>query len=239
MKILLFGYGKMGKMLEAVASENDDVEIVGSIDVDNIEHLPAMDKVADVIIDFSHPDMLKPLCAYALRTKTAVVSGTTSFNEAQLQALEELGKHVPVLYSSNYSFGIALFRYTLERIRDMVPDDFDIEIIETHHNKKIDAPSGTAKTLLSILDEGRGHEKTYGREGICGARKKGSIGVHSIRGGTVPGEHRVAFFGKDEVFEIMHRAESRRVFAEGAISAARKLAASDKGFYSMEYVLRS
>ena len=238
-KILLFGYGKMGKMLEDVINASDDCTFVGSIDIEQLPSLPAMEKVADVIIDFSHPKMLAPLLEYASRTKTAIVSGTTGYTDEDMEKLKALSKEVPVLYSSNYSLGIAIMKIVLKQMRELIPSDFDIELIETHHNKKIDAPSGTAKALLDVLDEKEEHKKVYGREGMCGAREKGSIGVHAIRGGTVTGEHTVAFYGNNEVLEITHKAESRRVFAEGAVSASKKLVNMQAGFYALDDVLQS
>lgn len=238
-RILLFGYGKMGKMLEDVINSSDDCTFAGSIDIEQLNELPKMDKVADVIIDFSHPNMLSPLFEYASRTKTAVVSGTTGYTAEDMETLKTLAKEVPVLYSSNYSLGIAIMKIVLAKMRDLIPNDFDIELIETHHNKKIDAPSGTAKALLDVLDETGEHKKVYGREGMCGAREKGSIGVHAIRGGTVAGEHTVAFYGNNEVLEITHKAESRRVFAEGAVSASKVLVNMDAGFYALSDILQS
>lgn len=238
-KILLFGYGKMGKMLEDVINSSPDCSFEGSIDIEDLKNLEHMDKVADVIIDFSHPDMLKSLCEYAKRTNTAVVSGTTGYTEADNAMLKKLSESVPVLYSSNYSLGIAIMKIVLAKMRDLIPDDFDIELIETHHNKKIDAPSGTAKALLDVLDEKEEHEKVYGREGMCGAREKGSIGVHALRGGTVAGEHTVAFYGNNEVLELTHKAESRRVFAEGAVSASKVLVNKEAGFYTLNDILQS
>ncbi len=238
-KILLFGYGKMGKMLEDVINVSDDCAFVGSIDIEQISELLTMGKVADVIIDFSHPNMLAPLCEYASRTKTAVVSGTTGYTAEDMEMLKTLSNEVPVLYSSNYSLGIAIMKMVLANMRDLIPDDFDIELIETHHNKKIDAPSGTAKALLDVLDEKEEHKKVYGREGMCGARERGSIGVHAIRGGTVAGEHTVAFYGNNEVLEITHKAESRRVFAEGAVSASKTLVKMKAGFYALSDILQS
>ncbi len=112
-----------------------------------------------------------------------------------------------------------------------------LEVIETHHNRKADAPSGTAKLLVEALDPQHGLQPVYGREGLCGPRKKGEIGIHSLRGGTVAGEHAVAFFGEDEVFELTHKAISRRVFAAGALEAAVRLSKMEKGWYTLEEVL--
>ncbi|MBQ9832734.1 MAG: 4-hydroxy-tetrahydrodipicolinate reductase, partial [Clostridia bacterium] len=135
-KILLFGYGKMGKMLEDVINASEDCEYMGSIDIDQLADLPYMGKTADVIIDFSHPNMLAPLCEYAKRTETALVSGTTGYTADDMQKLKALAETVPVLYSSNYSLGIAIMKMVLAKMHELIPDDFDIELIETHHNKK-------------------------------------------------------------------------------------------------------
>lgn len=239
MKILLFGNGKMGNMIKSLMEDASDLEYAGVIDIDDIPSLATKEPVADVLVDFSHPNMIEPMVQYAIRTKTPILTGTTALGDAQFALLKEAAKTVPVLQSYNYSFGIALFKYVLETIRPMIPDGFDIELVETHHNKKIDAPSGTAKVLLKAIDPDDAYEKVYGREGMCGAREKKSIGVHAIRGGTVAGEHSVTLYGNDEIFEITHKAASRRIFAQGALNAARKLVALKPGFYTMDDIIRS
>ena len=150
---------------------------------------------------------------------------------------DELGRYAPVIHSANYSLGIAVFRRTLEAVSGVLKPDFDIEIVETHHNQKADAPSGTAKLLLEAVDPDHAYTPVYGRQGLCGKRDAREIGVHALRGGTEAGTHTVSFFGPDEVFEITHRASSRQIFVNGALHTARRLAALPKGRYQLQDIL--
>lgn len=235
MKILLSGYGRMGQMVESIAQAKGH-EIIGRVDVTNVPELLTM-PAADAVIDFSHPGMLDVLCAYIQRTGSALISGTTGFGEEHLARLRKLSEYAPVLYSANYSLGIAIFKYLLRQLPDTLKNTFDIEILETHHNKKADAPSGTAKLLLAALDpEGR-KKVVSGRDGMCGARSKEEIGVMALRGGTVAGEHTVYFFGEDETLSITHSAASRRIFAAGALQAAETVAGREKGWYLLDQIL--
>ncbi len=236
MKIILAGYGKMGKQIESAALAYMDIEVLRIIDIENIDELEKGEK-ADVIIDFSHPDMTDRTSAYAKSSGTALVCGTTGLDDSLLERLRELGSSVPVIYSSNYSFGVAVFEHILSELKEVFDDSWDIELVETHHNQKIDAPSGTAKKLLDALDPEGMYKKVYGREGMTGARTTKEIGVHSLRGGTVAGEHSVSFFGKDEEFQIVHKAASRQIFAEGALKAARVLCKKAPGYYTLRELL--
>lgn len=235
MKILLTGHGKMGKLLETTALANGDeiVAALGRGDLGRLETLPA----ADMAIDFSQPETLDALCAYVRRTGTPLVSGTTGYTPVQLEQLKALGGCAPVLWSANYSLGIAVFRRILEQVADTLKPDFDIELEETHHNQKVDAPSGTAKLLLSAIDPKGEMLPVYGREGSTGKRDKNEIGVHALRGGTVAGTHTVHFFGMDEELEITHRAASRQIFVSGALHAAKLLAGKPKGWYELQTLL--
>jgi len=236
MKLILVGYGKMGKQIEAAASAYQNMSVLRAIDIDNINELETGEK-ADVIIDFSHPDMVGRVSDYAKSTGTALVCGTTGLEESHMGCLRQLGDSVPVIYSSNYSFGVAVFEHILTELRNIFDDNWDIEMTEVHHNQKIDAPSGTAKKLLDALDPDGKYQKVYGRQGITGARTKKEIGVHAIRGGTVAGEHTVSFFGKDEEFQITHKAASRQIFAEGALKAAQMLSSMPPGYYTLRELL--
>lgn len=235
MKVLITGYGRMGRLIESTLAEAGD-EVVGRIDVDNVNELDGSEKIADIIMDFSNPSLTDQLIAYAGRTETPLLSGTTNITEDQHKLLEDLSSRVPVIWASNYSLGINLFMHILPQIKTALPG-WDIEITETHHNKKVDAPSGTAKTLADAIDPDGEYERVYGRSGNCGARTSKEIGMHALRGGTVTGEHRVDFFGNDEVFEITHKADSRQILVDGAISAARKLLSKEPGLYTMETLL--
>lgn len=242
MKVMIAGYGRMGKLIDETLTAAGD-QVVARIDIDNNADLEKLDKVADVIMDFSNPSLTDQIVAYASRTGTALLSGTTNMTADQHQALARLaesggpdGTGVPVIWASNYSLGINLFMHLLPQVAAVL-DDWDIEITETHHNKKVDAPSGTAKSLADAIDPDRNYRRVDGRSGNCGARPKKEIGMHALRGGTVAGEHKVDFFGNDEVFEITHKAGSRQILVDGAIGAARKLILKRPGLYDMESLL--
>ncbi|MGI6752494.1 MAG: 4-hydroxy-tetrahydrodipicolinate reductase [Anaerovoracaceae bacterium] len=236
MKILLAGYGKMGKLIEETVLSREDMEIVGIIDIDNMDSLDTMGKVADIVIDFSHPNMMESIYEYVTKTETPWLCGTTGVDHNWEERLQILSKKIPLIHSSNYSYGVAVFRHILSEIKGTL-EGYDIELMETHHNQKIDAPSGTAKLLLTALDPQDEYKKVYGREGMCGARSPGEIGVHVLRGGTVAGEHKVSFFGKDEILEISHKATSRQIFVDGALRTAEKLVKLSPGYYTMEDIL--
>lgn len=235
MKLILIGRGRMGSLLETSAAERGDevLAALGRSGLDRLETLPA----ADMVIDFSRPETLDAVCAYVRRTGTALLSGTTGYSPEELERLRELSAYAPVLYAANYSLGVAVFRRVLSQISDTLKPSFDIEIEETHHNQKADAPSGTAKLLLEAIDPAGEYTPVYGREGNVGRRTKKEIGVHALRGGTVAGTHTVHFFGLDEELEITHRAASRQIFVSGALHAAHLLEGKAKGWYSLENLL--
>ena len=234
MKLFLSGYGRMGHMVETLALERG-WELVGRADVtcpEVYETAPS----ADVCIDFSGVGALPLLAAYIRRTQTPLLSGTTGFTDPDFAVLRELSALVPVIWTANYSTGIAVLK---RMVREFAPvlRDWDKELVELHHNQKVDAPSGTAKQLLQELDpEGRA-TPVYGRQGLCGKRKPEEIGVFSLRGGTVAGEHSVLFFGEDESLELTHKAQSRKVFAAGALRAAQALAEKPAGYYTLEELI--
>ena len=236
MRFLLIGRGKMGRLIEETARAAGD-EIVASFGHDDLERLAKLGKVADVVIDFSRPEALAEVCSYVRRTGTPLLSGTTGLSAAQKAALESLGTAAPVLWSANFSLGVAVFVRALQAVSDVLKPDFDIEITETHHNQKADAPSGTAKLLLEAVDPRHELTPVYGREGNCGKRGKDEIGVHALRGGTVAGTHTVHFFGPDEEFEITHRAASRQIFVNGALHMARLLPGKPNGVYDLQKIL--
>ncbi len=235
MRIILTGHGKMGRMVEETALAAGD-EIVAAFDAGNLRELAKQGR-ADVVMDFSRPEALDEICTYVRRTGTALVSGTTGYTDAQMKKLLDLGNCAPVLWSANYSIGIAVFIRVLSRISDTLKPNFDIEIEETHHNQKTDAPSGTAKLLLNAIDPKHELRPVYGREGSCGKREKTEVGMHALRGGTVAGTHTVHFFGEDEELEITHRAASRRIFAAGALQMARRVAGQPAGVYDLQKLL--
>ena len=235
-KILLIGRGKMGKLIRETAESTGD-EVVAALGHDDLARLGSMNRVADVVIDFSRPEALDAVCEYVRRTGMPLVSGTTGYTPEQKQRLEALGSAAPVLWSANYSLGVAVFVRALQAVSDVLKPDFDIEITETHHNQKADAPSGTAKLLLEAIDPQHALTPVYGREGICGPRNRSEVGIHALRGGTVAGTHTVHFFGTDEEFSITHRAASRQIFVSGALHMARLLTGKPAGVYDLQKIL--
>ncbi len=236
MRILLIGHGRMGKMIEGLASEAGH-SIEARVDIDNVAALPNLGPVADIAIDFSSPAALPLVADHIRRTGMALLSGVTGYSAQEMEAFRSLATYAPVLHSANYSIGVAVLRRALSQIAPSLLGSFDVEIIEAHHNKKADAPSGTAKLLYEAIDPDHAYTPVYGREGFCGARKANEIGIHAIRGGSVAGTHTVSFFGPDEELTFTHRAASRAIFANGALRAAQELIAKPKGCYTLEQIL--
>ena len=245
MKIFITGInGKMGKAICEVA-ENAGMTVAGGIDVSPNPRYPVFAKAADVdvdfdvIIDFSRPSALDEVIALALgRDKPAVIA-TTGYDEAQLAKISALSEKVAVFRSANMSVGVNVVEKILPALAGALAG-YDIEIVEAHHNMKADAPSGTAKQMLEAVKKGLDYSPNvvYGREGES-KRRKGDIGVHAIRGGTIVGEHDVMFIGDDEIIEIKHTALSRRIFAVGAVRAAAFLIGKSAGTYDMSDYLDS
>lgn len=237
MNIILCGYGRMGLMIEQIALQSEDMNIIGVVHPGLYDSPLDVPGKADVIIDFSYPGNLDGILARAQQDGCAVVIGTTGFSEEQLAAIREASRTVRIMHSSNYSVGVAILKKAVAMVAPALKDSFDIEIVETHHNQKIDAPSGTAKMLLKAVDPDDSFDHVYGREGVPGARGH-EIGIHALRGGTVAGEHSVFFFGQDETLEFKHTAASRRIFAAGAVRAARYVMDRPAGLYNMDDVLK-
>lgn len=238
MKILLIGYGAMNQRVARLAEERGH-EIVGVIEhspkdstpYQQYEHI-ADAKDADVAIDFSNPNLLFPLLEESF--KLPLVIATTGEKEKLVEKLEDLGKNMPVFFSANMSYGIHALTKILEAAVPLL-QDFDIELTEAHHNKKVDAPSGTLVKLYDVIEGLR--EKTtpvYDRHDKSEKRTPDEIGIHAVRGGTIVGEHDVLFAGTDETITISHKAQSKDIFANGAIGAAEKLIHKDKGFYTFD-----
>ena len=236
MKLILIGRGRMGTLIRETAQAAGD-EVVAAFDIDDLDQLANLGKVADVVIDFSNPGALPEICSYVKRTGTPLLSGTTGMTAEQKAQLEALGAYAPVLWSANYSLGVAVLYRALRTVSEVLKPDFDIEITETHHNQKVDAPSGTAKLLVEAIDPEHDLNPVYGREGNTGKRTKTEIGVHALRGGTVAGTHTVHFFGPDEELEFTHRATSRQIFVNGALHMARLLPGKANGCYDLQKVL--
>lgn len=236
MRFLLVGRGQMGGLIRETALSGGDV-VTAALGRDDLDCLESMGRTADVVIDFSRPEALPGLCAYVRRTGTPLLSGTTGYSAEERRRLAELGQCAPVLWSANYSLGVAVLVQALRTVSGVLCPDFDVEIIETHHSRKEDAPSGTAKLLLEAIDPKGALTPVYGRRGNTGRRSGSEVGIHALRGGTVAGTHTVHFFGPDEELEITHRAASRQIFAGGALHMARLLPGRERGFHDLQAVL--
>lgn len=236
MKLLIWGIsGTMGKNIETLALEEDYwTEIQG---VDSKTEVDQLDQDFHLIIDFSHPSSLEKLLDYALKTKTPVVMATTGYNNEQQQAIDRAATHVPILQASNTSIGMnLLFSLVKESARAL--GEVDIEIVESHHRRKKDAPSGSAKSLVQAVEEGLQQQRKIvcGREGQS-PREQGEIGVHAIRGGDIKGVHHVHFIDDLEQITLSHEAMDRKVFASGALTAGKFLINQSPGLYGMDDVL--
>ena len=234
MKILLVGDGQMGQLVEQELSLQHHVTMVGLLNSDNIAQFTK--ETFDSIIDFSHPDNLAGICELVKEHPIPVVIATTGYSEEQIAQIKDLSNRMPVLYSANYSMGVILMNRISKEISSILSGSFDIEVIEKHHHLKVDAPSGTAKMLVNSINENLQYDIVHGREGEA-TRSKKEIGVHTIRGGSIVGEHEVLFAGADEILSIKHEALSKSVFAKGAIQGVAWLINKEKGLYNMEDVL--
>lgn len=231
MKIIVGGNGKMGSLIRQTTIEQGH-QVLANIDAHCLDQLAGLEK-ADMIIDFSHRDNLDWIIDYVEKNHCALVYGTTGLDEAQKARLTKLSENYPVFYSANYSYGVAVFEEILRVAVPLLKDRYDMELVETHHNQKQDAPSGTAKALLEIMNPEGEFKEVYGRQGMVGARQK-EIGVHALRGGTEAGEHTVHFFGDNESITLTHHATNRQIFVNGALQAAQWLEGKPAGMYNMK-----
>ncbi|MCH5184484.1 MAG: 4-hydroxy-tetrahydrodipicolinate reductase [Oscillospiraceae bacterium] len=235
--------GRMGQVITRLAAEDENAEIVAGFDInDNIKNTypvfsdPAeCDIAADVIIDFSHPSSLEGILNCAKAKNIPAVIATTGLSAEERDLLSETSKSVPIFFSANMSLGINLITALAKKAAEILEDGFDIEIVERHHNQKLDAPSGTALAIAEAIDETLKNpsEFVYDRHSVRRKRRKNEIGIHAVRGGTIVGDHRIIFAGNDEVIEISHHAASREVFAVGALSAAKFMKGKAAGMYNM------
>ncbi|MCQ2579623.1 MAG: 4-hydroxy-tetrahydrodipicolinate reductase [Treponemataceae bacterium] len=190
----------------------------------------------DLIIDFSAPVCLDMTLSYATKNKKALVLATTGYTEEDKLKIMEASKIVPIVYTANFSLGVTVMKRVVKEMSEILKNDFDMEIIEKHHNRKVDAPSGTALALLESIDPNNEFKHVFGRSGSC-KRETKEIGVAAIRGGNICGEHSVIFAGGDEVLEVKHEAYSRGIFAKGAVKAAEYVLGKAPSIYTMEDVL--
>lgn len=238
--------GRMGRTLCSAIGHRSDCRIAAGIDPKGLPcDIPVFTSLtqnpirSDVLIDFSSPSSLDEIIPYCKSTHTACVICTTGFSEQQQKRLCDLSHSVPVLKSSNMSIGVNLLLELVKKANQVLGTDFDIEIVEKHHHNKEDAPSGTALMIADALynESDSPYRYVYGRNPDTGKRTTDEIGIHSIRAGSIVGEHDVIFAGQDEILTISHSALSRAVFANGAVNAAVFLAGKSAGMYTMKDVI--
>lgn len=247
-RILLCGcFGKMGRVITQLVSERSDCEVAagvdlcpGTADYPTYTTLQEVTEAADVIIDFTRPELLTDILGYAVEHGgIPAVLCTTGYSAEQVAALHDASETQPIFYSRNMSLGINLLVELSKKAAKVLGADFDIEIIEKHHNQKVDAPSGTALMIADGISSVRESETvyTYDRHAQRKKRETSEIGLHAIRGGTIVGEHEVIFAGKQEVITLSHSAQSRELFAVGAVNAALYMHGKTAGLYDMSNLI--
>ena len=244
--ILCGSGGKMGGFVADALKNDKEMQIVAGVDkFNNSQSFPVFKNFneitveCDLIIDFSHPALLDDMLKFAKSKNIPLVIATTGYNEAQIDAINKASSEIPVFFTFNMSLGVNLICSLAKKAASILGDGFDVEIVEKHHNQKIDAPSGTAIMLANSVNEVFGDTMNYeyDRHSKRGKRTKNEIGIHSVRGGTIVGEHDVIFAGRDEVVTISHSAFSKEVFAVGAVKAAKFIYGKKPGLYNMNSIM--
>lgn len=249
LRIIVSGYnGANGSMLTQCIDENENLELICGVSrslesgtyngKNKLYHsMDDVNEMCDAVIDFSHPDNLDSILKYALYNSTPVVFATTGYSQDELAKIDNASKKIPILLSSNTSLTVNIFIELAKKAAKLL-DGFDIEIIDKHHNRKEDAPSGTALMLASAITEVQPKRfNTYGRHGRNAKRDVNEIGIHSIRGGSIVSDHDVIFAGDSEVLTLVHQAQSDIIFAKGALTAAEFLQGKPNGLYGMKDVI--
>lgn len=239
-KIILTGAkGRMGQAIDACASRHSHFQVVGRIDKG--DDLRAVISLGDVVVDFSSHALTPEVAALCAEHRKALVIGTTGHNDSETFAIKKAIESIPVVWASNFSTGVNTLFWLTRRAAEILGPGFDLEVIEMHHRQKHDAPSGTAKTLVEILAHVRHlhlpEAARHGRAGITGERTSNEIGVHSLRGGDVVGDHTIIFSTAGERLELTHRASNRDTFANGSLRAAQWVLKQPPGLYDMQDVL--
>ena len=245
--ILSGANGRMGRAISEKVLKSDDCRIVAGYDINDFCENPypvftdieKCDIEADVIVDFSHPSAFSAVLSFAKMRKLPLIVATTGLSKEQKEELFSAKSEIPVFYSANMSLGINLLINLCKNATSVLGDKFDIEIVEKHHNKKLDAPSGTALSIADGISDVLKNmpEYVYDRHSVRRERSKNEIGIHSVRGGNIVGEHEVIFAGEDEVITLSHSAASREVFASGAVAAAKFMKGKSAGLYSMNELI--
>ncbi len=235
--------GKMGRVIAELINNRTDCHVCGGIDIQPLQYgdFPVVKKVfelpqkPDVIIDFSHPSALDDILSYCKMKNVPAVIATTGYTDEQIMEIKSAASQIPLFFTFNMSLGINLLADLAKRAAAILGDQFDVEILEKHHNLKKDAPSGTAIMLAEEINGVYGNQKkyVYDRHNVRKAREKEEIGISSVRGGTIVGEHDIIFAGHDEVITLSHSAQSKEVFAVGAVNAAVFLKNKAAGLYDM------
>ncbi|MDD7222496.1 MAG: 4-hydroxy-tetrahydrodipicolinate reductase [Eubacteriales bacterium] len=249
-KIIISGCnGRMGRVVESICEADPDVSVVAGFDVSLESRAfpvfvsPAnFTGEADAVIDFSSPAALDGLLAFALERKVPLVLATTGYSDEQLAQIDEASKRIPIFRSANMSLGINVLLELVKKAAAVLGDSYDIEIVEKHHNRKVDAPSGTALMIADAAASALNFkpEYVYERHSVRQSRDKKEIGISAVRGGTIVGIHEIMFAGRDEIIEIKHTAMSREIFANGAVKAAKFLAGMSKpGMYDMSMLVEN
>ncbi len=239
--------GQMGKAITEVAAKDENVVIICGFDkfTDCDRGYPIYadpdeyDGPCDAIIDFSNPAALSKVLSYAKKRKLPAVIATTGLSDEQIKDIEKASEEIPIFRSANMSLGVNLLVELVKKATEVLYNNFDIEIIEKHHNLKVDAPSGTALMLADAVNEAAdsAYNYIYDRHSVRKKRDKKELGIHSVRGGTIVGEHDVIFAGNDETITLNHTATSKKVFAEGAIKAVQHIVGCKPGIYDMKSVI--
>ena len=237
MNLIIWGKGGgMSKSLKKLAKEDPywyEILCIGSHDDINGKHLKG-----DVSIDFTHPSSLDRVLNFSLERKCPLVIGTTGYSEGQMEKIKKAAEHIPIVYSANMSLGMNLLFSLTKKAASVFKDTVDVEVLEAHHKRKPDAPSGTALTIVKAIEEGLGEErnKVYGRVGD-NPRQQGEIGIHSLRGGNIVSHHEAWFIHEMEKVTLVHEAFDNDVFSKGALEAAKFVLRSKPGLYDMTHVL--
>ena len=240
--------GKMGKAVAAAIADRDDCRVFAGVDIYNkIQNaFPTYSKISevlggDVMIDFSSPASLPQLLEYAVSTKTPIVIATTGYSDADIDNIKQAARAVPVFFTFNMSLGINLLCSLAVNASKILGDGFDVEIVEKHHNQKVDAPSGTAIMLANSINKANDNKYTYiyDRHSVRQKRGRNEIGIHAVRGGSIVGDHDVIFAGHDEVITLSHSAYSKEIFAVGAVNAAVFITGKPAGLYDMKDLIEN
>ena len=237
MNLLIYGIkGYMGRTIEELAKEDDYWKSIRGLSRESLDFPKDMNY--DVLIDFTHESSLENVLRIGLEEKLPLIIGTTGYDKEQIEKIRKASETIPILYGTNMSLGMNLLFKLVEETARVLKDRVDIEVVESHHNRKKDAPSGSAVTIVESIEKGLGETRKHqhGRNGEC-PRENGEIGIHAIRGGNIVGSHDVNFINHLETIKISHEAYDRKVFAQGALEAAKFIIGKGPGLYNMKDVL--